>query len=563
MSYAEKPWLKSYKVASFKLKGSLEPYPKIPLFEILDKAAEVYSQKDAYEYLGGKAKYSELKLFVDKLATALTGLGVKRGDKVMILLPTCPQFIISDFAILKCGAAVVPCAPNNKAPEVKHQLVESGAETIICLDSHLELVNSIKTETRLRNIIITSIDDFSLEEKEIKEITDTYSFRKLIQDTESNPPKVEINPNEDLAVLAFTGGSTGIPKGVMLTHSQRLANILQVLPWFMSPLPTFKGKASLLLAVPIFHAYGHWASQSAINWGFKIILVPDPRDINMIVQLMNQYRPLLVVTVPEQLRRMAGGKVKLNRMPIMIMSGADKLPEKVAKSIEDQVGMPVSEGYGLTETGPSATVDISGFSKLTGFMPKGGRHGVGVPLPDTEVKLVNSETGEEVPFGDVGEVWIKGPQVMMGYWPTAGNGLSEDGWFRTGDLGKMDDDGCFHIVGRIKDMINRFGNKVYPSVVEGVLSQHPAVALVAVIGIPDPQNPDSEKVKAFIKLRSAYKGNITEQELIDFCRDALAHYAIPEFLEFRDDFPMTVTEKVSKKILREEEIKRVKEKGEI
>jgi long-chain acyl-CoA synthetase len=244
VSYADKPWLKSYKLGPFKLKKTIE-YPNKPLFAILDEAAAQFPGKDAYHYLGRRMKYHELKRQSDALANALANLGVKKGDRVIVFLPTCPQFIISDFAILKAGAVLVPCSPILKAPELKHQAQESGTETIICLNTHLKLINSIKAETRIKNIIITSLEDFSPSESlEIKDTTGTYQLRKLILDHEPEAPNVDIDPTEDLAILAFTGGSTGVPKGVMLTHFQRFTNILQGLPWMMSPLPTYRGSAS-------------------------------------------------------------------------------------------------------------------------------------------------------------------------------------------------------------------------------------------------------------------------------------------------------------------------------
>ena len=561
-SYADKPWLKSYKLGPFKLKTTIE-YPKKPLFTILDEAAEKFSGKDAYYYCGKRMKYRELKRQVDKLANALIALGIKKGDTIIVFLPTCPQFIISDFAILKTGAILVPCSPLLKAPELRHQVLESGAETIICFDKHLGLVNSVKSGTRLKNIIITSYEDYSpAETEEIREIPGTYHLRKLIADHEAKAIDVKIDPTDDLAILAFTGGSTGVPKGVMITHYQRLANILQGLPWMMAPFPNYQGTASSLLAVPLFHAYGHYLMQSSIYWGLRVFLIPDPRDTTMIVQLMNEYRPFLLFMVPTQLLKLAQPEIEIKRMPVMVMSGTAPLPVEVTKKIEQKIKMPISEGYGLTETGPATHINISAFAKVTRFATA-TKPGIGLPIPDTEVKLVDPNTGKEVPFGEVGEIWLKGPQVMKGYWPDAGSGLEEGGWLKSGDLGKIDEDGYFHLVDRIKDMINVSGMKVYSIEVDEVLFKHPAVEGVVTIGIPDPERPGSERIKAFIKLRDNFKGKIEAQEIIDYCKEKMAAYAVPKFIEFKDDLPLTVAEKIFKRALREEEIKRMKEKGEI
>ncbi|MFH1930048.1 MAG: AMP-binding protein [Pseudomonadota bacterium] len=561
-SYADKPWLKSYKLGPFKLKKTIE-YPIKPLFAILDEAAEQFPGKDVYHYLGRRMKYHELKRQSDALANALANLGVKKGDRVIVFLPTCPQFIISDFAILKAGAVLVPCSPILKAPELKHQAQESGTETIICLNTHLKLINSIIAETRIKNIIITSLEDFSpSESQEIKDTTGTYQLRKLILDHEPEAPNIEIDPTEDLAILAFTGGSTGVPKGVMLTHFQRFTNILQGLPWMMSPIPTYRGSASSMLAIPIFHAMGHYLMQSSIYWGLRIFLIPDPRDTESIVGVMNEYRPFLLFMVPTQLLKLAQPEIKIRRMPVMVMSGAAPLPAEVARKLEEKTKMPISEGYGLTETGPVTHINISVFSKVTRFASS-TRPGVGLPVPDTEVKLVDPVTGEEVPFGEVGEIWVKGPQLMKGYWPDAGSGLEDGGWLKTGDLGKMDDDGYFHVVDRIKDMINVSGMKVYSIEVDEVLFRHPEVEGAVTIGIPDPERPGSERIKAFIRLRENSKGKVSEQGIIDYCKENLAAYAVPKIIEFRDDLPLTVTEKIFKRALREEEIKKMKERGEI
>ena len=555
-SYAEKPWLKSYRLGPFKLKKTI-PYPNKPLFAILDEAAAQFPGKDAYHYRGARMKYRELKRRSDALANALAHLGVEKGDRVIVFLPTCPQFIISDFAILKAGAVLVPCSPLLKPRELRHQAQESGAETIVCLDIHLESIRAIQGETGIKHIIFTSLEDYTPSESEaIKEIAGTYPLRKLILDHEPEAPKVDIDPKEDLAILAFTGGSTGVPKGVMLTHFQRFANILQGLPWMMGPLPTYRGSASSMLAIPVFHAMGHYLMQSSIYWGLRIFLIPDPRDTESIVRVMNEYRPFLLFMVPTQLLKLAQPEIEIRRMPVMVMSGAAPLPAEVARKLEEKTKMPISEGYGLTESGPVTHINISVFSKVTRFASS-TKPGIGVPVPDTDVKLVDPSTGKIVPFGEVGEIWVKGPQLMKGYWPEAGSGLEEDGWLKTGDLATMDADGYFRVVDRIKDMINISGMKVYSIEVDEVLFKHPEVEGAVTIGIPDPERPGSERIKAFIRLRESARGKVKEQEIIDHCKKSLAPYAVPKIIEFRNDLPLTVTEKIFKRALREAEIKKI------
>jgi len=241
-------------------------------------------------------------------------------------------------------------------------------------------------------------------------------------------------------------------------------------------------------------------------------------------------------------------------LPIQIVSGASHLPVEVREGISEKIKMPISEGYGLTETSPTTHLDLTGFSKITGFAAK-QKYSIGLPVPDTDIKLVDEETGELSPPGEPGHMYIKGPQVMKGYWPNPGDGLI-DGWLPTGDIVRMDEDGYFYIVDRIKDMANVSGFKVYTSSIDDILHQHPAVSMAAAIGVPDPEREGSERIKAFVVLREEYIGKVNEEELIQFCRDKCASYAVPRQVEFRDSLPFTVTEKIFKRQLREEEIQK-------
>jgi len=243
---------------------------------------------------------------------------------------------------------------------------------------------------------------------------------------------------------------------------------------------------------------------------------------------------------------------------VIPICGAAPLPKEVSETIKKEIGTPVSEGYGLTETSPLTHFNISAFSKVTGFMLK-EKTGMGLPSPDTECKLLDPETGEEVPFGKSGEVVVRGPQIMKGYWPEPGSGLTADGWLHTGDIAFMDKDGYFHLSDRLKDMVNVSGMKVYTTEVDEVLYRHPGVHMAAAIGIPDPVTPGSERVMAVIQLKDAYRGKVTEKEIRDFCSQHLAPYAIPKFVDFREELLMTVTEKLFKKVLRDEAIAKLEQ----
>jgi long-chain acyl-CoA synthetase len=246
----------------------------------------------------------------------------------------------------------------------------------------------------------------------------------------------------------------------------------------------------------------------------------------------------------------------LNKGQIFYYSAAAALPPDLAEEFEKISGVPMGEGYGATETSGGATVNISAFSKVTGFM-KEVKRGVGVPLPDTDVRVIDPETGEEVPFGEPGELWVRGPQCMLGYWPTPGSGLEEDGWLRMGDMVQADEDGYFTVVDRIKDMINVSGYKVYSRIIDDFLYEHPAVEVAGVIGIPDPDKAGNERVKAFIQLKHEFKGKVSEEDMIEFLRDKVKPYALPKSVEFRDELPMTLLMKLHKKLLREEELARL------
>ena len=559
MTYADKPWLKSYKLGPYKLEHSLAPYPREPLFKALDDAAAKYPGQTAVLFQERTVTYKELKNLADKLAAGLRKMGVDRGDRVCLFLSNCTEFIISDWAALKAGAAVVPTSILRTDDGLVHEAESSGSKVIICREEHLDRVLGVKDRCRFERVIVTSNEGYDVREIGGSLPDGVHEFRKLLEENDPVPPPLDLDPEEDLCELAFTGGATGVPKGVMITHFNRYSCILMGLPWMLKPmLRGLAGKASVFVPIPLFHAYAHYIGQAAAYLGLRIILMPDPRDTEAIVKSIQRHRPFMITTVPTQLMRIAQAKV--GKMNVIPMSGAAPLPKEIAEAIKKEIGTPVSEGYGLTETGPLSHFNISAFSKVTGFMPQ-EKTGLGVPAPDTECKLVDPGTGLEVPFGEPGEIWVRGPQIMKGYWPEPGSGLTEDGWLKTGDIAVMDEDGYFHMSDRTKDMVNVSGLKVYTTTVDEVLFRHPAVEIAAAFGVPDPDMPGSERVMASIQLKPGFKGKVTEDEIREFCRKHLASYAVPKYVEFREELPLTVTEKVFKKVLREEAIQKMKDKG--
>ncbi|TFG00279.1 MAG: hypothetical protein EU541_02775 [Promethearchaeota archaeon] len=561
MSYQEKPWLKSYMIGPFKLKHSMEPYPEMNVYKFLEDTVEKYADNIAIVYADEEMTYKDLKLKVDKLASALLDLGVEKGDPVATVFPSCPEFIIADYAAMKIGAIHVPLSILHKADDLLYEINESDAKIVLCSYRRLERINEIKPETDL-NIVIYAptklFPDYKYPEMESIGRENYFLLDNLLEKYDPHTEIVEINAKEDIALLPFTGGTTGLPKGTMLTHYNLTSNVIQTIHWMMDPLKSgVIGKGATTICVPVFHMYGHWAIHASISWALKMFLM-DPRDIPKIIDVINEKRPFMVFAVPTHYTYFS--KMDLKKGQIFYYSAAAALPPDLAQQFEKKSGVPMGEGYGATETSGGATVNISALSKVTGFM-KEVKRGVGVPLPDTEVKIVDPPTGEVLPIGSRGELWVKGPQVMKGYWPEPGKGLKEDGWLPMGDIVEMDKDGYFKVVDRIKDMINVSGNKVYSRVIDDILHEHEAVDIAGVVGIPDPERPGSERVKAFIKLRDQYKGKISEEDFIDYLKDKVKPYAVPKYVEFRDELPLTMVMKLYKKELREEEIARMRKEG--
>jgi long-chain acyl-CoA synthetase len=556
MNYTDRPWLKSYMLGPYKLEHSLAPYPQKPVFEILDRIAQEHPNQTAILFQGRELKYHQLKRRADSLANAFKSLGLEKGERVCLFLPNCSEFILAYWAVLKAGGVVVPTSILRTDEGLFHEVSSSGSRFLVCKEVHLDRVMALRDHTDLEGILIASNAGYDVKPVQFSLPRGVYDFASLISATDSPPPQVEIDPLHDLCELAFTGGATGVPKGVMLSHANRYASIVQALPWFMKPLlGGIKGKTSVLLSIPMFHTYGNFIQTSAIYLGLRLLVLPDARDTEAILTTIIEHRPFLVPGVPTQFMRLADAGLK--RSNCMLFSGSAPLPGEVAQEIKRKTGMAVSEGYGLTESTSVSHINLSAFSRIMGFMAK-EKPGIGVPLPDTECRLVDLESREDVPIGKPGEVVIRGPQIMVGYWPEPGSGLTGDGWLHTGDVGVMDETGYFQVVDRLKDMVNISGLKVYTTEVDEVLYKHSAIAVAAAFGIPDAEIPGSERVMAVVSLKAGYRGSVTEKELRDFCRQYLPPYAVPKIIEFRDELPLTVSEKVFKNALREQAIARMK-----
>jgi long-chain acyl-CoA synthetase len=561
----EKPWLKFYEPHV----PEYIDYPQITMPAVLEETARKYPDHTATIFKDAKLTFRELNEAVDRFAAALQGLGVKKGDRVAIHLLNTPQFPIAYYAALRIGGIVVPCNPIYTAREIRHQLQDSGAEIIVTLSLMYPLVKQIRAETKLRHVIVANIKTYLppilkllftlLKEKkgghrvDISGDADTYRFTDLLAQASAKPQPVEITW-DDTAVLMYTGGTTGVSKGAQLTHKNILANAVQCKAWINAG----EGQGMSLTALPLYHSF---AMTTCMNLdtliGAAMLLVPDPRDLEDVLKNITKHKPTFYPGVPAMY-------VAINNHPDLskydvssikaCVSGAAGLPVEVQKRFQELTGARLAEGYGLSEASP-----VTHANPIFGDNRVGT---IGLPWPDTEVKIVDSVTGDQVlGVGEEGELCIRGPQVMKGYWnlPTeTANTLRPDPeggdpWLHTGDIAVMDEDGYFKIVDRKKDMIlGAGGYNIYPREVEDVLYEHSKVLEVAAAGIP--VEGKGERVKVYVVLKPGETA--TEEEIIAFCRENLAPYKVPKFVEFRAELPKTNVGKILRRVLVEEDLKK-------
>ncbi|HEC33754.1 MAG TPA: long-chain fatty acid--CoA ligase [Chloroflexi bacterium] len=559
----KRPWLERYDPG---VPHHLE-YPDVPLYHFVEEAARKYPNHVALLFKGGKVSYRELDEQSDRMAAALAKMGVKKGDRVAILMANCPQFVISYFAILKAGAVVVACNPLYAPPELEHQLNDCGAEVMLVMSRFYPMVKGVQAQTKVRKVIVTNIKEYFppflrllftllMEKKEGDRVElapgDLWFQDVLNSHSPADRPQVEINPNEDVAIFQYTGGTTGIPKGAMGTHKNLIADSLAIKAY----LPDIREPGEIVLvALPLFHVYGMVAAMTfGLAAAATLILVPNPRDMDDVLDTINKYRPSIFPGVPTMYNainhhpKVLEGKVDIKSIRACISGSAPLLRETQIR-FEELTGGNLREGYGLSEA-PTA-------SHCNPMLGENREGSIGFPLPDVDAAIVDLETGTRfLDIGEEGELVLHGPIVFKGYWqmPTeTKNVLRElpDGrvWLFTGDIAKMDEDGYFYIVDRKKDMIICGGYNVYPREVEEVLMQHPKVLEVAVAGIPDPYR--GETVKAWIVLKPGETA--TEEEIIEWSKERLAKYKYPRHIEFRDELPKTFVGKTLRRMLVAEE----------
>ena len=554
----EKIWLKHYEPG---VPESVE-YPQISLFKMLEDSASRFGALPAVSFMGRVITYNEFLTLTKEFAAALESLGVKKGDRVAIHLPNCTQFPIAFYGVLALGAVAVPCNPMYVARELIYQLNDSQTETIITLTRFYKMIKDLQPQTGLKNIIVTNIKDYfpgmlrflytvakeKKEEDRVKVEAGDYNFLDLIKKHKGKKPKpVEVFP-EDRAVFMYTGGSTGVSKGAVLQHRNLLANAIQLKAWCTD---LKEGKEAFLAVLPYFHSYGMTTALNLpVLTGNKMILLPR-FVLADVLKTIDKEKPTLFPGVPTMYVAInnAPDLQKHNVRSIRVCnSGAAPLPVEVQQQFEKITGGKLVEGYGLSESSP-----VTHSNPIYGKNKVGS---IGLPIVDTEMKIVDLETGEtELPIGEIGELCVRGPQVMEGYlnMPEETAHSLRDGWLYTGDIARVDEEGYTYIVDRKKDMVIAGGYNIYPRDIEEVLYTHPKILEAAVAGISDPYR--GETLKAYIVLKEGE--TLTEEEVIAFCKENLAAYKVPKLVEFRSELPKTMVGKILRRVLREEELKKV------
>jgi long-chain acyl-CoA synthetase len=561
-AYAARPWLRHY---DYWVRPHMT-YPERPLGDILAVTAVHRPDRPATHFLGAELTFLDLKRRSDALAASLADLGIAKGDRVGIMLPNCPQYIIAAFAVLRLGAVVVNVNPSYTAREFLVVSTDSTPKVLITLDALVQMVQGVRGQTTIDQIIVTSLAEYSAAAAAPPRIDGTVTLADSIGvrlGSDQGQARVRLGSDpgptllrlptigpDDLAVLQYTGGTTGTPKGAMLTHGNIFANVVQTIAW-TNPTYIFSGEERYLVVIPYFHIYAFSVCMMMGLWVGALQIIHPKYDPEQVLASIKQFRPTYFPAVPTVFvsllnhPRVAEQGLDLVRQ---FNSGGAPCPVEVIEEFERRIGRPLSEGYGLSETSP-----------VTHSTPQLARRKpgtIGLPVPDTDMKVVDIETGaRELPLGEAGEICISGPQVMKGYWnkpDESARVLRADAagriWFHTGDIGVVDEDGYTSIVQRKKDLIIVDGFNVYPSEVEAVLYAHPAVRLAAVIGVPDAYH--GEIVKACVAFKA--DATTTADELIAHCRTSLTEYKVPRAVEIRDTLPMSAVGKILYRVLRDE-----------
>jgi long-chain acyl-CoA synthetase len=562
--YEARPWLKFY----LKEVPADVKIPEKSVVDTFDETTDKWKDRTAVVFYGRKISYRELRDQVDRFATAMQDLGVKKGDRVALLLLNSPQFIIAYFGALKAGAILTAISPVYVSPEIKHQIEDSGARILVCQDILYENVE--RAGVKLDKVILTGITEYlpgikkflgssvlravyqkmAAPPAELYKREGIYQLQDLIKNYPPKPPKIKFAIHEDLVTLPYTGGTTGMPKGAMITHynitaaryigSEFWGNVVQ------------EGKETILAYLPFYHIYGQAVIMlGGLAQGYTLVIFTTP-DLDDMLNAIESYKATIFFSVPslyEYLRDyQRTDRINWKRLKVLV-SGADALLEDTAIGWEKRTGTKIHEGWGMTETSSIGMGSPYGRPKIGSF---------GVPMCNTVAGIVNPESIRFLPVGEIGELCVKGPQIAKGYW----NKLEEtkkmfvkiggETWLRTGDLARMDEEGYFFFYDRKRDMIKYKGLAVFAREVEEVLKAHPQVKEAGVIGVPD--KDVGEKVKAIVVLETDARGRVSEEEIMKYCSEHMAHYKCPRIVEFRGEVPKTDVGKVSRRELREDEL---------
>jgi long-chain acyl-CoA synthetase len=557
--HMSKPWLAHYEAGV----PTTLPYPAVPLHGLLEQTAARYPERAATIFFGAKLTYRALDEAANRFAHALLHFGVQKGERVALVLPNCPQFLIAFYGALKAGAIVTAVNPLYTPRELAYQLNDAAVKTLVTLSKFYPVVEAVHDHTPLQRVIVTNIKEYFptalkvlftvlKERQEGHRVTfnrslPTYRWQDVLAaQAMTTPPGITVDP-DDIALLQYTGGTTGSPKGAILHHGGVVASTRQILAW----LADFQeGAETMLVVLPLFHVFGMGACMSVMVHGAGTMVLLPQFKTHDVLRAISKYRATLFPGVPSMY-------VALNNTPEIAradlsslrhcFSGAAPLPRDVQERFEAHTGARLVEGYGMTEVNACIATPLRGKRK---------QGSIGVPLPDVDAKIVDVETGTKtLTPGEVGELVVQGPQQMQGYWQNAAETAQalRDGWMYTGDIARMDDEGFFYLVDRKKEMILSAGFNVYPRDVEEVLYMHPKVREAAAIGVPDAFL--GEAVKAFVVQRDGM--SVTADEIIEFCRQHLTSYKVPRAVELRDSLPKTLIGKVLRRALREEEQQRI------
>ncbi len=537
-------------------------YPEGTVLDLFEGSARTYPDKRAVVFFGKAVTYRRLADLVNRMASALKGLGVGPGDRVALLLANCPQYVVSFYALIKLGAVIVPINPLSTERELEFIFRDGGVKAAVCLDLLAGRMENVRVKLKdapelLQHVVYTSLREYmpfplsalyplkqKLSPQAKAAVGKGRSFAKLLAATPAEVlPNAKIDPRKDVGVLIYTGGTTGRPKGVMLSHRAIIVNCSHVKEWGQVGV-----EDSILAVLPLFHGFGMSVCMNTpVAHGGTSFLVPrfEPGEI---LKLIQKYKPTIFIGVPTMFVALINhpDAKKYDLTSIRgCFAGASALPGEVKRRFEELTGGKLLEGYGLTEAVTAKCANpYKGVNKIGS---------IGIPFPDTVMEIVDIETGEKVlPVGEVGEIRLKSPDLMLGYWnrPEETGQALRGGWLYTGDLGKMDEDGFFYIVERKKDLIITGGFNVYPKEVEEVLYEHPAVQEACVVGIPDEYR--GEAVKAFVVLKEGAAA--TEAEIVAFCREHLTPYKVPRSVEFVKEFPKSAIGKILRRVLREQEV---------